>query len=297
MSIDKLLKEKCTGCSACYNGCPKGLISMEMDKEGFQYPIVDSRKCIGCKLCEKICPVMNINRDINKAPELFVAYNINEDIRLESSSGGIFTLIAEAIIKRGGCVFGAKFDQNFMVRHSYVETKEDLGMFRGSKYVQSNIGDTYKTVKAFLEQGKWVLFTGTTCQIAGLKGYLRKSYDNLVCVDFICRGVSSPKIWEKYLGMKEDEYNSKIRKVEFKNKEFSWKRFHMKITFEDGNIYFKSLLEDSYHRAFFTSKILRKCCYDCYYKGIYRNTDITLADCWGADILYPELLMIKDYHI
>ena len=161
-------KKDCCGCHACSNVCPKQCISMQLDEEGFLYPIVDTQKCIDCGLCENVCPI--INRGKSRSPiNVFAAKNNNEEIRIKSSSGGIFTLLAEKIIIEGGVVFGAKFDKNWDVKHGYTETIEGLAAFRGSKYVQSQIEDNYQKAEKFLKQGRKVLFSGTPCQIAGLK--------------------------------------------------------------------------------------------------------------------------------
>ena len=179
--IDKKEKNNCCGCGACVQICPKQCISMAADNEGFLYPQVNSAICIDCGLCEKVCPV--INQSAPREPlVVYAAKNNNEDIRLKSSSGGIFTLLAEKVIEEGGVVFGAKFDADWNVIHDYTETIEGLAAFRGSKYVQSIIDDNFKTAKQFLNNGRKVLFSGTPCQIAGLKKYLRKEYDNLLVV-------------------------------------------------------------------------------------------------------------------
>ena len=199
--IDIKEKNNCCGCSACVQICPKQCISMAADNEGFLYPQVNSAICIDCGLCEKVCPV--INQSAPREPlVVYAAKNNNEDIRLKSSSGGIFTLLAEKVIEEGGVVFGAKFDADWNVVHDYTETIEGLAAFRGSKYVQSIIGDNFKTAKQFLNNGRKVLFSGTPCQIAGLKKYLRKEYDNLLTVDVVCHGVPSPMVWRDYLDYK-----------------------------------------------------------------------------------------------
>lgn len=191
-------KSKCCGCNACVQRCPKQCIVMYKDREGFLYPVIDTAVCIDCGLCEKVCPVLNQN-NARKPLQVFAAKNKNEIQRLYSSSGGIFILLAEQTIQNGGVVFGARFDQNWEVEHCYAETIEELQPLMRSKYVQSRIANTYKEVEAFLRHGRRVLFVGTSCQIAGLHKFLRKDYDNLLTVDFICHGVPSPGVWYKYL--------------------------------------------------------------------------------------------------
>lgn len=191
-------KDKCCGCAACVQVCPKQCFSFEEDKEGFRYPVADRIKCIDCGLCEKVCPVINQYEATNPI-KVYAAINKDEVIRMQSSSGGIFTLLAEKVIREGGVVFGAAFDENWEVQHTYVETIKDLAKLRTSKYVQSRMEDNYQRAKAFLKQGRKVMFTGTSCQIAGLKHFLRKDYDNLLAVDVICHGVPSPMVWRDYL--------------------------------------------------------------------------------------------------
>ena len=191
-------KSSCCGCEACVQCCPKQCLTMHEDCEGFLYPQVDESSCIDCGLCEKVCPV--IHQNASQEPlSSYIAINPNEEIRLKSSSGGIFTLLAEKIIAEGGVVFGARFDENWDVVHAWTDTIEGLAPLCGSKYVQSRIGNTYNEAKDFLKQGRKVLFSGTPCQIAGLKKFLRKEYANLLTVDFICHGVPSPGVWRRYL--------------------------------------------------------------------------------------------------
>ena len=191
-------KKDCCGCSACVQRCPKQCITLKEDNEGFLYPIVDKKTCIDCGLCEKVCPILH-QGEPQKPLKVYAAKNLNEEIRRQSSSGGIFTLLAEQVIQEGGVVFGARFDENWEVKHDYTETIEGLAVFRGSKYVQSRIEDNYKKAEEFLKQGRKVLFSGTPCQIAGLKRFLRKEYEELLTVDFVCHGVPSPGVWRKYL--------------------------------------------------------------------------------------------------
>lgn len=187
--IDIKRKEECHGCHGCFNICPKKCISMDIDNEGFWYPKVDKDLCINCNLCEKVCPIINPPTRENNKTIAMAGKNRDEEIRKNSSSGGVFTLLCEIVIKNGGVVFGAEYDKNLNVRHGYSETIEGCSRFRGAKYVQSIIGETYKQVKKFLSEGRQVLFTGTPCQISGLEAYLMKRYDNLLMVDIVCHGV------------------------------------------------------------------------------------------------------------
>ena len=234
--IDIKDKKDCCGCSACVQKCPKQCISLKEDCEGFLYPIVDKDICIDCGLCEKVCPILYQGEE-RKPLKVFAAKNHDEEIRKQSSSGGIFTLLAEKIINEGGVVFGAKFDENWDVKHDYTETIEGLAAFRGSKYVQSRIEDNYRKAETFLKQGRKVLFSGTPCQIAGLKRFFRKEYENLLTVDFICHGVPSPGVWRRYLQetvarmcdknrVSTDPIsikNARVESISFRDKSHGWK--------------------------------------------------------------------------
>lgn len=281
-------KSKCTGCFACASICPKNCITMERDEEGFLYPRVQNG-CVSCGLCTKACPLITPKKEKNQIGRAIGAINKDEKIRLQSSSGGIFTLIAEKIIDNGGVVFGASFDGNFSVSHRAVFTKEDLGQFRGSKYTQSRIGNTYKEAKAYLEENRQVLFTGTPCQIGGLYAYLQKDYENLYTQDIICHGVPSPLVWESYLSFKEKEMGANVTEVGFRNKRFGWNRWSIKMSFDNKTEYIKTLGEDLFVRAFLKDLCLRPSCYNCAFKGKERLSDITLADFWGIKNVLPEM--------
>lgn len=281
-------KKDCMGCYACSNICPQNCISMECDNEGFWYPEVDYHKCIKCMLCIKVCPIINKSQ-VQNNPIAYACMNNNEDVRLESSSGGLFTLIAEQIINKGGVIFGAGFDENFSVSHRYIETKEELEKFRGAKYVQSKIGVTYKQVREFLKQGKKVLFTGTPCQIGGLKSYLGQPYDNLLCVDFICHGVPSPKALQEYIFLRENCAGSPVRKISFRLKNEGWKKYSVSFLFCNDMEYLQTADKDIYMKAFLQNICLRPSCYECAFKTLHRESDITLADCWGIQNMIPEM--------
>lgn len=287
------LKEKknCSGCHACANACPKNCISMVSDEEGFWYPQVDKSKCIDCGLCEKVCPIIHKwEPDSSRTTTAMAAINLNEEIRLKSSSGGLFTLIAEKIINQNGVVFGAAFSDDFKsVQHICVDNIADLDKLRGSKYVQSKIGDTYKQAKDYLDSGRKVLFTGTPCQIGGLYSYLGKPYDNLFTQDIICHGVPSPMVWEKYVEEHERKTSSKANKVAFRNKKNGWKAYSVFIGFDNKKQYLKEHSADMYIRAFLSDICLRPSCSDCQFKGIKRQADITLADFWGIQNVMPKM--------
>lgn len=280
-------KTQCCGCFACYNVCPKKAIIMKEDEKGFKYPVIDKQKCINCKLCESVCPILN-NKIIKNDPKAYACINRNDEIRKQSSSGGIFTLLAEEIINMQGVVFGASFDKNFNVIHKYVVDKEGLDDLRGSKYLQSDINETYNQAKDFLTNGKYVLFTGTPCQIEGLKSYLQKDYDKLYTQDIICHGVPSKKVWQKYLENLRNTKDGEIKKINFRNKKHSWENFSLNIEYSH-NSYNIDHNNDAYMKAFLQNLILRDSCYNCQFKKYNRNSDITLADFWGISKLEPDL--------
>lgn len=280
-------KSACSGCCACVSACPKKCISMQQDNEGFLYPSIDDTQCIQCGLCEKVCPVLN-KYETTHQPIAYAVQNKDEKIREESSSGGFFTLLAEYIIGQGGIVFGAAFNGNFEVSHIAIDNKDDLGKLRGSKYVQSRIGDTYKEAKKYLEEGRYVLFSGTPCQVQGLLKYLGKEYEKLITQDIICHGTPSPFVWKTYLKDHEAKAGSKIQKVVFRYKKYGWKSFSMYLEFSNGTKYEKTHTEDTYMRCFLADLCLRPSCYECNFKDKMRASDFTLADLWGVSNIIPE---------
>lgn len=283
-----LEKKQCTGCMACKNICPKKAIRMETEKDGFEYPKIDKQNCINCGLCKSVCPILNKLKENNNEIEVYCCKNKNDEIRMKSSSGGIFTLIAEWILSQEGVVFGVKFNENMEAVHDYIETKKDLELFRGSKYLQSQINNNYQKVKMFLLENKKVLFTGTPCQIEGLLSYLGKEYDNLYTQDIICHGVPSPKVWKKYLEYVQTKMGDSIEKVNFRKKDLiGWKDYQVHYKYSKSNKYIHHN-EDIYMKMFLNNLILRKSCYNCNFKKVKRNSDITVADFWGIDKINPK---------
>lgn len=302
-------KENCCGCSACVQICPKHCIRFVEDKEGFLYPGVDESLCIDCGMCEKVCPV--IHQDESRQPlKVYAAKHNDDEIRMKSSSGGIFTLLAEQVIDEGGVVFGARFDEYWEVMHDYTETKEGLAAFRGSKYVQSRIGTTYRQAESFLKAGRKVLFTGTPCQIAGLKRFLRKEYGNLLAVDFVCHGVPSPKVWRMYLdetiarqGVGKNSVLSHamlrkkfIRSIDFRSKSTGWKKFSFALTLtkaiadgEENTVLLSDIFyENMFMNVFLSNLCLRPSCYACPAKSGKSGADITIGDFWGIEKHMPD---------
>ena len=288
--IDVIDKKECTGCMACKNACPKNAIVIEEDAHnGFLYPKINKELCINCNICTKVCPVKNKLSENQNEIEVYACKNKNDEIRMKSSSGGIFTLIANYILNQDGIVFGAAFNENFEVEHTWTDKEEGLEKFRGSKYLQSKIGDSFKQAKDFLEKGKKVLFTGTPCQIEGLLAYLKKDYQNLYTQDIICHGVPSPKVWRKYLEYKKKLNNDVPQKINFRKKEISgWNSYHMNFTYSrfEENTHHE---DDPYMKFFLYNFDLRDTCYDCKFKKLKRKSDITVADFWGINNVRPEM--------
>ena len=278
----------CSGCTACVKACPKKCITLKGNEEGFLYPQINYSECINCGICESVCHYKN-SPDTKKCDIVYAAFNNDEEIRVNSSSGGVFYELAKWIVKKDGIVFGASYDKDFNVVHCGIEKEEDIRMLMGSKYVQSDIGDTYKRVQDELNADRYVLFTGTPCQVNGLLAYLGKDYENLLTMDFICHGVPSPKVWRKYLDEKINEFGSNIKAVSFRDKKFGWKNFSMKIEFENGKAYISKVTEDKFLRHFLTDISLRNSCYNCNAKGINRAADITVADFWGIVKINPNM--------
>jgi len=285
--IDLKDKTECCGCHACFNVCPTGAIKMQEDEKGFKYPVIDKSKCINCGLCEKVCPIKN-NRKVENNPIAYACFNKDNDIRKKSSSGGIFTLLAYYIINAGGIVYGAAFDEDFNVKHIKVENIEDLEKLRGSKYVQSSIGETYKQAKENLNKGIKVLFTGTPCQIEGLKLYLQKDYDNLYTQDIICHGVPSPIVWKKYKEYRKKKDREEPLDISFRNKDNGWSHFNTLFQYKNKQ-YKKTQYEDLFMNVFLQNISLRDSCYACSFKKYNRNSDITLADFWGINNIIPKM--------
>lgn len=305
-------KQDCCGCNSCVQRCPKACIAMREDEEGFLYPEVNESVCIDCGLCEKVCPVIH-QAEERKPAAVYAAKNKNEEIRRQSSSGGVFTALAEEILNEGGVVFGVRFDENWEVVHDYTETVDGLSAFRGSKYVQSQIGDSFKKTEQFLKMGRKVLFSGTPCQIAGLRRFLRKEYDNLLTVDFICHGVPSPGVWREYLkeetarqcGRKNtvlphpiiNGRDARIESISFRDKRLGWKKFSFALTLSvpDGHGAKNSVLlseplnKNIFMRGFLSDLYLRSSCYVCPTKSFKSKSDITIGDFWGVQNVMPEI--------
>ncbi len=282
---------ECTGCSACYHNCPKSCISMHPDKHGFLYPKKDNTVCVNCGLCKKTCPVLNATQkeQDNSQVVSYAAKATDEDIRSHSSSGGIFSLIAKKTFDNNGIVYGAAFDENFVVKHIGISSVDELDLLRRSKYVQSDLNNAFEHVKSNLNNGKAVLFTGTPCQVEGLLSYLKKPYDNLTTMDFVCHGVPAPNVWEHYKKHLQKKYNSPIADVNFRDKSSGWKKYSVRIEFKNGESYCSVVSADPYMKAFLMNFDLRDSCYTCKFKSTHHKSDITVADFWGIDRTSPDI--------
>lgn len=280
-------KNLCTGCTACYNICPKNAIKMKENEEGFLYPEIDKNKCINCDLCKKICPINNNIEQNKENIEVYAATAKDNNILMNSSSGGMFTIIAEPILEMNGYVYGSIFDEHLNVVHKCINSKQELIQLRGSKYVQSNLKNIFKDVKEKLKNNNYVLFSGTPCQIAGLKSFLGREYDKLYTIDLICHGVPSQKIFDKYI--KFIGKGKKITEFKFRDKEkkdtniqiLSYYRGNKKIKIRNPQL-------DPYYNAFFSKYIFRESCYRCKFANTNRIGDFTLGDFWGVQNYHKE---------
>ena len=277
--IDIKDKSRCCGCEACLQRCPQACITMQEDNRGFRYPVVDKDACIDCHLCEQVCPCLD-EPEKKDTLACFSAIHPDEEIRYSSSSGGIFSLVAEWVISNGGVVFGARFNEKWEVVHDFTETIDGLAAFRGSKYVQSVIGKTFILAEDFLKQGRQVLFTGTPCQIAGLKLFLHKDYPNLIAVEVACHGVPSPGVWRNYLHGQQH-----VTEVNFRDKSTGWRNYSVLIGKKR-----KHHDDDDFMISFLADHTIRESCFACPSKQGKSGADIMLADLWGA----RKLSSLKD---
>ena len=279
-------KLKCCGCNACGDICPKDAITFKTDIEGFWYPEVDMERCIDCGLCEKVCPELHIGelkKNDYERPITIAAINKDMQVRWDSTSGGGFSALADVMYRKGGYVSGAVYNEDFSVSNFISDNPGDLLRLRSSKYLQSNAGGLYKQIRELLRKGEKVLACGTPCQMAALRSYLCKDYDNLIIVDFVCRGVNSPKVYRKYLDSLERKSGGKVVYVKAKNKELGWRNLTRKVVFDNGKSYYGVRMEDDFRRGYHTNVFCRPSCYVCRYKGFPRMADITIADYWGIE--------------
>lgn len=284
-------KIKCCGCTACYNVCPKRAITMEADEEGFLYPRVDLSKCVNCGICNKVCPVEEKPKVSEKICGAYAMRAKDSDVLMSSTSGGFMTPLIEYVLNCEGVICAASYDDNFQVVHTIIDEKDEpeIGKIRGSKYVQSYLGDSFSKIKKYLHEQRMVCFVGTTCQVNGLKAYLRKDYKELITVDLVCHGSPSPKLWGKYLDFQKEKYHSEIQEVVFRNKTYGYHSGTMKIRFTNGKKYFGSARVDYMLKSFFKEIASRPICYQCPFKTLERCSDFTIYDCWHVAELVSGL--------
>lgn len=275
----------CSGCGACASICPTQCIRMENDIEGFLYPKVNQEQCINCNKCNKVCPI--INPHTKRSPlSCYAAYNTQS--RMNSSSGGVFFLLAKAILEKKGVVCGVAFDETWVTEHVFIETIEQLAKLQGSKYIQSNTKETYKKAFDFLKQNRIVLYTGTPCQIAGLNSFLKqKKIDltNLFTVELCCHGVPSPSIWKQYLS---ENVKGKITNITFRSKTNGWKNYTLEIKTNTGIAVNEGKLSNNYMKGFLYNLYCRPVCSNCHFKSFSTESDLSIGDFWGLSQFYPE---------
>jgi acetyltransferase-like isoleucine patch superfamily enzyme/coenzyme F420-reducing hydrogenase beta subunit len=285
--IDIQRKEDCCGCNACGDICGHNAITFVTDIEGFWYPEVNRDQCTECGLCEKVCPIINI-KDLKKndleQSVCYAAEHKNLEVVFDSTSGGAFSALADIMYKEKGYVGGAIFNDDFSIKHYISNDKKDLPKLRSSKYAESDLTGFYKEVKRLVKDGEKVLVCGCPCQMAALRAFLRKDYENLIIADFVCRGINSPKVWRKYLDSFEERYGSPVIYSKSKSKEYGWRNLTHKVILADGKAVYETKDVNNYTKGYLhTNAFCRPSCYDCQFKGFPRIADITLADYWGIE--------------
>lgn len=282
-------KRQCCGCTACIQSCPVRCIQMITDPEGFRYPHADESLCLSCGACERVCPILTPPQRQTTPPDAWGAAAGCEDLRLKSSSGGVFGVLALHILEKGGVVYGAAFDDRYRLRHIAIEAPDQLHMLMGSKYLQSDIGECFPQIKANLQANKTVLFSGTACQAAGLRKFLGRDDPNLIILDVLCHGVPSPEVWNTYLSYREAQAESAAETVSFRSKRNGWRNFSLELVFANGKTYCESMRTDLYMQLFLENIILRPSCHACRFKDLNRPSDLTIGDFWGVENVLPEL--------
>lgn len=284
----------CCGCTACESVCAQMAITMSPDREGFLYPHADAEKCVGCGLCETVCPVAGRkNMDLLKSTvRRYCASRIKDrDVLMSSSSGGAFSALASVVIGKGGAVCGAAYGTQQQVAHIFVETEEELWRLRGSKYVQSDLRGVFPQVLSFLKQDRWLLFAGTPCQVDGLRRFLRGDYPKLVTVDLVCHGVPSPLVYREYVKLSSRRAGREVSYIDMRYKQtHGWSHhFSYRFHYADGATEVDPPYIRDWGRLMFSELVSRPVCGECPYTNMNRPGDITLADFWDDDRLYPEL--------
>lgn len=274
--------EDCCGCGACANACSQDAISFSTNKYGFLYPVIDEKKCIECGKCKKTCDFQKKNEIGQQPLKGFAAKHKDKSINLCSTSGGVFTALSEWVIDKGGVVYGCVLNDDIKAVHRSAEKVEQLSPMRGSKYVQSDTAFVYREIKERLKEGRYVLFTGTPCQVAALKAYLgTTNTEKLISVDIICHGVPNAMTLRKYADLLEKKYHRKIIQVHFRNKRFEWERPVISVDFQDGGEKWWFSTVDVYYHHFLNGNLQRPSCFNCKYACCQRTGDITVGDFWG----------------
>ena len=284
-------KYDCCGCTACTSAWNRGAIIMQEDEQGFLYPHINTTQCIDCGLCNKVCPVFRydvISNKKNVNPHILALHHHNEKTWISSSSGGVFASLTDYALRQAGVIFGAIYDDNFVVVHRRAETQEDTLKFRGSKYVQSNLTGIYQQVKFYLQEQRFVLFSGTPCQVEGLKGYLQRSYDNLLTVDILCHGVPSPRVFHDYLNFIRQNSDFHFTGIFMKDKTFGWGYQNSRLFFGKNASQFNTVLSRLWNDIFYSHLTTRPSCHACRFTNYLRPGDITIGDFWGIEKHHPQ---------
>lgn len=287
--MEKVIDKKlCTGCTACMSVCPVQAIQMENDLDGFKYPIINQEKCVNCSMCKKTCPVLNTKNNYS-ITNCFVGYNKDTKSKLsKASSGSIFELVANYVLDSNGIVIGAAFDEKNKLKHMAVTKAEDLEKLKGSKYLQSDLEYVFKFIKEKLRDNI-ILFVGTPCQVAGLKAYIKNDFNNLICIDVVCHGVPSPKLFDKFIKEIQDQTGKTVKNYNFRDKRTGWDTYSNTIYFNDNSEKTELQVNNPYMKLFLSDVALRESCYNCKFKLGNKYSDITLGDFWGVQKYYPEM--------
>jgi len=292
--IDKVIKDACMGCKMCGDLCPKDAISFKDGIDGFWYPVVDYNKCIKCLLCTKKCPVIS-SKSVYKRfnpPDVYAAWNKSDMVRLRSTSGGVFSALAESILEQGGIIVGCTYSDDYKSAfHIIADNTEKLNQLVGSKYFESDLSGIYKQIKVLLLSGKCILFSGSPCQVAALNNFIGRDHDNLYTCSYICRGINSPKAYRAYIKELEKKYKSEVRNVHFKSKKQGWTNLGVNITFSNGKEYYTNKVNNPFLNGYNIGNLyLRPSCYSCHFKSLPFESDITYGDFWGGKFNSEDMI-------